>query len=473
MNTRLSFLLLTALFLATSCGSDDDTGTIVTDDGDAMIPLEITTLEDMVQVSTLQTINISIFDNDTNIPKEGTLSTTTPSNGEISINDNGTLDDVRDDFITYDPNLNYIGDDTMQYTICQNDGSGCKTGTITITVFQDTTVTLDLANFPYNTLSEYNFFNGELKAIQPAYGVLPYKPISGLFTDYAIKERFVWVPVGEKATYNTDNTSLDFPVGSALIKMFYYDNVLPNNTTRIIETRLMVKTASGWDFAEYVWNDEQTEAFLETTEDGGFTEVEWIQDGEIKFVNYRIPAKQQCNICHTNDVNTIPIGIKPQNINSDLMYDDGLQNQLQKLIAFGYLEDNLPGNILTVVDWKDTSQSLEQRAKSYLDINCANCHIDGGQGDYRAIRLGYTETLNNDEIAGLCVDGDTSIPLGAGQFITKLIAPEDPNNSIVYYRMSVTGDDPYKMPQFGQSLAHTEAIQLMEDWINSINQTCD
>jgi len=29
------------------------------------------------------------------------------------------------------------------------------------------------------------------------------------------------------------------------------------------------------------------------------------------------------------------------------------------------------------------------------------------------------------------------------------------------------------MPQFGQSLVHTEALALMEDWINSINQSCD
>lgn len=472
MKRLLSIVGISCLLIATSCGSDDDT-MLVTDDGDMMVPLEITTQEDVVQVSTLQTIEISIFENDTNVPREGTLSTTTPSNGTISVENNNTPDDVRDDFIVYDPNQNFVGDDSLQYTVCQSDGSGCKTGVITITVFQDTTVTLDLSGFPYDTLSEYNFFDGALNAIEPAYGVLPYEPISSLFTDYAIKERFVWVPVGEKATYDADNKALNFPTGSALIKMFYYNNVLPGNTTRIIETRLMVKKADGWDFAEYVWNDEQTEAFLETTEDGGFTEVEWIQNGETKFVNYRIPAKQQCIVCHSNDFVHVPIGIKPQNINSTIAYDDGLQNQLQKLIAFGYLEDNLPGNITTVVDWKDASESLEQRAKSYLDINCGNCHIDGGQGDYRAIRLGYTDTLNNDEIAGVCVDGDTPIPIGGGQNIIRLIEPGDPANSIVYYRMAVTGDEPYKMPQFGQSLVHTEAIELMENWINSINQSCD
>jgi|TARA_B110000444_G_scaffold250530_1_gene277102 uncharacterized repeat protein (TIGR03806 family) len=457
--------LLFAILLITSCGSDDDT--------DIFVPLEIQTQEDFVQVSTLQTISIDIFANDTNIPATGLLSVTSSSNGDVIINNNNTPQDTSDDVLEYDPAVNFVGTDTLQYTICLQDGTNCKTETISIVVFQDTSVTLDLDKFPYDTLSEYNFFNGALNAIEPAYGVLPYEPISSLFTDYAVKERFVWVPVGETASFDQNNKSLDFPTGSALIKMFYYNNVLPTNTTKIIETRVMVKTQNGWDFAEYVWNEAQTEAFLETTEDGGYTEVNWLQDGQERFVNYRIPAKQQCVICHSNDFETVPLGIKPQNINSFLTYDDGPSNQLQKLIDFGYLEDALPSNITTVVDWEDASNSLEQRAKSYLDINCGNCHIDGGQGDYRAIRLGYTDTLNNDENAGVCVEGDTPIPVGGGTFITKLIAPEDSENSIIYYRMSVTGDEAYKMPQFGQSLVHTEALALMEDWINSINQSCD
>ncbi len=454
--------LVFSLFVITSCDTDDAT--------DVFIPLEIQTQEDFVQVSTLQTTSIAIFDNDTNIPTSGLLSITAPSNGEVVINNRDTPEDVSDDVLEYDPALNFVGTDTLQYTICLQDGSNCKTETISIVVFQDTRVTLDLDKFPYNKLSDYNFFEGTLNAIQPGYGVLPYKPISSLFTDYALKERFVWVPVGETARFVQDNKSLDFPVGSALIKMFYYNNVLPTNTTRIIETRVMVKTQNGWDFAEYVWNDAQTEAFLETTEDGGYTEVNWLKDGQERFVNYRIPAKQQCVICHTNDFETLPLGIKPQNINSMLSYDDGSNNQLQKLIDFGYLEDALPESILTVVDWKDASKSLEQRAKSYIDINCANCHIDGGQGDYRVIRLGYSDTLNNDENAGVCVDADTPIPGLMGQ---KHIAPGDPENSIIYYRMSVTGDQPYKMPQFGQSLVHTEALVVLEEWINSLNQTCD
>ncbi|MDB9828751.1 hypothetical protein OAC33_04360, partial [Flavobacteriaceae bacterium] len=93
--------LLFAMLLITSCGSDDDT--------DIFIPLEIQTQEDFVQVSTLQTISIDIFANDTNIPATGLLSVTSPSNGDVVINNNSTPQDTSDDILEYDPALNFVG----------------------------------------------------------------------------------------------------------------------------------------------------------------------------------------------------------------------------------------------------------------------------------------------------------------------------------------------------------------------------
>ena len=349
------------------------------------------------------------------------------------------------------------------------DNSGCKVETVSVTVFNETAVLLDLSRFPYATLSEYNFFDGNLSDVTAGYGVLKYEPINPLFTDYALKARYVWIPPGARASYVADNKSLDFPEGSALIKVFSYDNVLPNNTTRIMETRVMVKKDSEWQFAEYIWNDEQTEAFLDDAGDGGFKEIEWLQNGMPMSVNYRFPAMTQCVICHSNAGTTVPLGIKPQSINSIIDYSDGPSNQLQKLIDFGYLENNIPSTINTVVEWSDTSQPLEIRMRSYIDMNCGNCHQDGGQGDYRGIRLGFNDTETNllDNI--ICQDADTPISGLTGQ---KLINPRDIDNSIIYYRMALQ-EGQYKMPQFGQSLVHTEGLALMEEWINSLTLNCN
>lgn len=467
MKKDLSFLIASLLLVCIfiSCAGDDDVE-------ETYIALEIVTQEDLVQVSTLSVIEISIFSNDSNIPPDGILSITSPLNGNAVVNSQDN-NDRRDDVVVYDPTENFTGTDTFEYTICLNDGSGCKTGKVTIEVFNETPVTLEIEDFPYGTLSEYNFFNGVMANVIPSYGVLKYEPITPLFTDYAEKDRYVWIPPGEKARYVADNKSLDFPTGSVLIKVFYYNNVindpvLPDYATRIMETRVMVKKDSGWEFAEYIWNDEQTDAFLDISGDGGFKETEWVRNGQIKFVNYRFPAMTQCTICH-NTGSLTPLGIKPESINSEIVYEDGIQNQLQKLIDFGYLEPSIPATINTVADWTNLSATVEERMRAYVDINCGNCHQDGGQGDYRDIRLAYADTDNMQNL-GVCVDADTPIPDVMGQ---KLIEPRDIEKSIIYYRMAVEGDGPYKMPQFGQNLVHTEGLALMEDWINSLTEDCD
>ncbi len=138
-------------------------------------------------------------------------------------------------------------------------------------------VVIDMDAFPFNTLSEYNFFEGDMKALEPVLGVIPYEPISTLFSDYAKKKRFVWMPSDVQATYVADNKFIDFPVGTILIKSFYYNTVQPDNNTRIIETRLMLRKADDWYFADYIWNEDQTEATFSL--DGSFTNIDFLENG--------------------------------------------------------------------------------------------------------------------------------------------------------------------------------------------------
>ena len=66
-------------------------------------------------------------------------------------------------------------------------------------------VYFNLEALPYTNLSEYNFFQGEMKNLTPVYGVLPYELINPLFTDYSLKDRFVWMPQEENAYYLGDS----------------------------------------------------------------------------------------------------------------------------------------------------------------------------------------------------------------------------------------------------------------------------
>jgi uncharacterized repeat protein (TIGR03806 family) len=325
-------------------------------------------------------------------------------------------------------------------------------------------VQVDLSKVPYATLSEYKFFEGDLKNQMPAWGVLPYEPLSQLFTDYAHKKRFVWMPEGSKAYYNGDGKILEFPTGSVLIKTFYYDEMLPNNTTHIIETRLLIKTENNWLFAEYVWNEEQTEATLMQT--GDYRDIEFRENNVIKSTRYRIPSAMECATCHKQGDDPIPIGPKPQNLNSSYAYADGTKNQLSKWVDMGYLDGNYPVDISTVVDWRDTSKDLELRVRSYLDINCAHCHQSGKYCDYRPMRFAFSET-NIPSNLGICVQPDQDL----GNGLTQIVFPGRPQRSVLDYRINSTVEA-VRMPLLGRTLVHEEATAMIAQWITELN-SCD
>jgi uncharacterized repeat protein (TIGR03806 family) len=449
-------LTLGALLLFVSCKNDDDVYVI--------LPIETTA--DVAQVIQGEMVALLVLVNDINIEEEALLSFSTPSTGTASIDTFNTMS-VLDDAILYSAPEDFIGDVSFTYTIC-NTAQSCKKELITITVVPSSQVNFDPSIEPFLILSSYNFFAGDIKSLTPNPRVLPYKPISSLFSDYALKKRFLWMPDGVKASYNGDGEPLDFPVGTVLIKNFYYENVLPSNDTRIIETRLLYKTDTGYKFAEYIWNEEQTEAFLDVEGDGGFTDVTWLQDGEKRTVTYRTPAGSECFTCHKSNAENAPIGLKPQSLNSEYPYPEATQNQLSKFIDIGYLEDNLPPNITTVIDYTDETQTLDLRVRSYLDINCASCHQDEGHCNYRSMRFAFdeNETLEN---RGVCVDPDDFFPELEAQ---KIVKPGDPENSVLFVRLS-TNEQNRRMPLLGRNSLHIEGIELLEQWIIALAETCD
>lgn len=331
-------------------------------------------------------------------------------------------------------------------------------------------VKFNFTQVPLPRLSDYHFFVGPLKDQKPGYKVIPYAPASSLFTDYALKKRFVWMPQGTKATYVADNKVLSFPVGTVLIKTFYYNTIQPGNTTKIIETRIMILKSDGWKFYEYLWNDAQTDAFLVEGVDfaNGSTRTITFRkpNNEIVTTDYRIPSDAECFACHKLNEQAIPIGVKPQNLNGNYLYPKGNKNQLLHLLHQGYLE-SYPSTIASTVDYHDTTKPLDLRLRSYIDINCAHCHQDNARCDYRALRLEFSETGNPANI-GICVPAAEEI----GPTLQKLITPGNFDKSIIHYRIN-TNEESERMPLLGRTVVHDEGVALLEEWILSLTQTCD
>lgn len=469
--TYALFLTLSLILVGFYACSDDSEYTPVN-----TFPIAV---DDLVSNNLTTAVIIDILLNDTAgaVPVSSTVSivdgTDTDSNGTLDnfiVTNEGTWSvNAVNGFITFTPIVNYVGNPTpIKYTVKNDQGNDSNEATVTISATP--IVSVDMMNVPYEKLSDYNFFVGNIIDQIPSLNVIPYEPVSSLFTDYAKKKRFIWMPSGVKATYDGDHNILNFPIGTFLIKTFYYNTIQPGDVTLMIETRVMVRENDGWKFYEYLWNEAQTDAFLVNNADfanGSFKTITFKKpNNEVITADYRIPSDGECLACHKINEVPIPIAVKPQNLNSNYNYSTGTMNQMQKLVTQGYL-DSYPSNIVSMVDYRDTTQPLALRARSYLDVNCAHCHQDQGRCDYRAVRFNFSQS-DQDAKIGICVTADEEI----SPTLQKIIQPGNYTKSILHYRIN-TNDESQRMPLLGRTVIHEEGVQLLEQWINSLTQNCD
>ena len=312
-------------------------------------------------------------------------------------------------------------------------------------------------------LSDYGFFEGTLKDLKPIQSVIPYDLNTPLFSDYAHKLRFFKLPEGQTVSYR-EKEVLDFPVGTYIIKNFYYlkEEKQPEKGRQIMETRLLLHEADGWKtLPSYIWDDEQTEAYL--TVEGGTKNVSWVNErGDVQQVAYSIPSQTLCKSCHVKNNKLTPIGPKVRQLNREYAFASGNRNQLSHYADLGILT-NMPAlaTIRKTPVWNDpTSGSLHGRALAYLDMNCAHCHSKGGPGNTSALYL--TEFETNEFNLGI-----DKHPIAAGKGTGGRpydIVKGEPENSILLYRMESTNPGEM-MPEVARKLVHNEGVTLIKEWI--------
>ena len=307
-------------------------------------------------------------------------------------------------------------------------------------------------------LSEYGFFK-DLKNQIPAQNVLPYHLSSQLFSDYTDKQRFIYVPNNSKFTFESDKV-FQFPVGTTLIKTFAYQNASSSLETQLLETRLLIHTNDGWEAVGYIWNDDQTDAKLSLV--GKTIQTQFSKDsGELISIRYRAPNKNQCKECHQLNGVMTPIGPKARNMDFIVKYDSEKMNQLEKWAQLGWIDTDLVFN--KMVNYFDTSQNMEARARSYLDINCAHCHIRGGSADTTGLYLTLEE--ENTKHLGFY---KKPVATGKGSFNLRYsIVPGKSEDSILLARMHSL-DPGIMMPESGRALRDEEGLEIVSAWIDSL-----
>jgi len=292
-------------------------------------------------------------------------------------------------------------------------------------------------------LSDYPIYKGRPADLQPASGFVRYELATTLFTDYAEKERLVKVPTGTSIVVSGDGLP-QFPDGTMLVKTFFYWNDRRDTSRgrRIIETRLLLKSGDSWLAGTYIWNAEQNEAVL--TGSGPRTAISWIDaSGQPRNIRYQVPSARQCATCHRSDKEIIPIGFKTRNLNMDVTrtgdnHADAPINQLRYLADNRILAPVDPAQFSRLPVWNDATFTLEERARAYLEVNCAHCHNANGFCSQSKFRPGYENSLNETNI------------------------PRKKKKILDFVRSG-------RMPLLGTTIVHEEGLQLLEAYFKTIN----
>ncbi|WP_228530681.1 MULTISPECIES: SO2930 family diheme c-type cytochrome [Myxococcaceae] len=323
---------------------------------------------------------------------------------------------------------------------------------------------------PPPKLSAWCLVRNDGGVLQPLGRSVPYELNTPLFSDYAQKYRTVWVPPGTRAAYR-DAGPMDLPVGSVVTKTFSFAQDLraPAAQQRRVETRILMRTEAGWVGLPYLWNAEGTDATLEPA--GAIVDVAWTDAaGAPQRTQYLVPNQTQCKKCH-EDAAGQPmhlLGPTAGQLNRTLDYGQGAENQLAHWTQVGLLEGApAPEAAPRLAAWDAPGESVEARARAYLQANCAHCHSPSGPARTSGLYLTVDET---DPLhLGIC---KPPVAAGAGSGGHDFdVVPGKPEESILSYRLRSV-DPKVAMPELGRSVVHAEGVQLVEAWIRGLPGSC-
>ncbi|MFO1458904.1 MAG: PQQ-dependent sugar dehydrogenase [Verrucomicrobiota bacterium] len=307
------------------------------------------------------------------------------------------------------------------------------------------------------TLAETGAF-ADLPTLTPAAGVVPYEVNHPFWSDDARKRRWFSVPDTEQKLGFKASGGWDLPTGTVWIKHFDLEitNGVPESARRM-ETRLLVKQADGIYGVTYRW-DSATNATL-VAEAGRDEEVERWVGGSRVHQRWHYPGRSECLTCHNRRAG-FALGFDTAQLNRVIDWNGIRTNQIGAWIASGYVT-NGPAALQPLLQYAaidDTTASLEWRARSYLSANCSFCHQPGGAGLGTFDARFQTSTENSGLLAGVLLNvlGDPS---------NRVIAPGDPNHSVLLRRISTRGAS--QMPPLASNVADPRGAVLLNSWILS------
>lgn len=321
---------------------------------------------------------------------------------------------------------------------------------------------------PPALLSELGAFT-DLSQLTPAKGILPYTVNAPLWSDRALKKRWIAIPndgnfdsVEEQILFHS-NEEWTFPEGTVFIKHFELPQTTDSSGETIrLETRFFIIGENGIGYGlTYRWNEEGTEAFL--LGGGASRDFDIYEDGAFAFTQtWDFPSRDQCMSCHNANANYV-LGVKTHQMNGDQFYPHlgRNMNQLDFFNQAGMFHRDIgrKESYLRSSPIDDASVDLELRIRSYLDANCANCHRQDGvpmlNMDFR-----FNMPLKLQNIVNFRTQSHSSNP---NHLIVK---PGSHQSSELWVRDASTEDN--RMPPLGRNLVDEVYIDALVEWIGNL-----
>jgi putative heme-binding domain-containing protein len=308
----------------------------------------------------------------------------------------------------------------------------------------------------------------------PAPGVLPFSINAHQWLDGAIGRHWIAVPGEERMTWAKgmfDEDKPGWPRDSVLVRTLSLET-RPGDppSTRNIETQLLHFNGRRWNGYSYAWNDDQTDADL--VDAGGDTKVLEIRDasvpGSIRKQPWHYPGRNQCTVCH-NPWSNFALAFNEEQLDRDQHLDGTTENGVAAFRRLGLLlepkprkpDDDPPSDQrLVLTDPYDAKADLNERARSYLHVNCSHCHRFGGGGSAlfdvrKELPLDKMKLINEKpNLGGFDIDE------------ARIVFSGDPSRSVLYYRTSKLGTG--RMPHIGSDVVDDRGVALLHQWITSL-----
>jgi uncharacterized repeat protein (TIGR03806 family) len=328
----------------------------------------------------------------------------------------------------------------------------------------------DSSSFPHKLSETGLFASTKDNALAP--GVIPFSINAEMWADHASAQRFIGLPDNSQVVRPNDahNPAWRFPKNAVLAKtlsLWGKDGQAQNS--RRVETQILLCDGGAWHGYTYQWNDDQSDAVL--VDATGAQHVYEIADpsapGGHRRETWNFSSRADCLRCHNPPAGP-PLAFNALQLDRDCRYASPssssasqILNQIRVLQHIGVLsETNLDMPVMKLTNPNDTAADLNERARSWLHVNCAHCHrfLTGGAV---ASVFNYDQKLSESHTI--------NYPPSQGTFGIEgahVITPGDPLRSVLYYRISTLGSA--HMPHIGTRSVSQKGIDLIYDWIKQM-----